>query len=69
LVTRDIVDGLFPGAPVGPFVEPAPTYNLRTRYATEFDGGNGFIMNRDAVMAALRAYVAGVRGLSDTTSA
>jgi hypothetical protein len=65
----DIVDELFPGSSVGPSIEPAPSYNLRTKHGGDFDGGNGFVMNRDAVMVALRAYVAEARSGSTATPA
>ncbi|MBL0405068.1 NAD(P)-dependent oxidoreductase [Microvirga aerilata] len=58
---REIVEELFPDAPVGPVVQPAPTYDLRTKYAELFGGRNGFIMNSKEVMAALKSYVTAVR--------
>ena len=38
LGTQRIVDGYFPGAPVGPARTPAATHRLCTRYAEEFGG-------------------------------
>lgn len=61
LVMRDIVDALFPGAAVGPFIQPAPVYNLRTNHAARFRGRDGFVMDAGQVMAALGSYVAAMR--------
>jgi hypothetical protein len=56
-----IIDALFPDAPVGPAAEPAPGYDLRTRHASLFGGENGYIMNAEAVLGAMAAFVAAER--------
>jgi dTDP-4-dehydrorhamnose reductase len=54
---KDVVEAFFPKAPVGVAVQPAPAYNLRTRYASLFGKRDEFIMSADEVMAELRSYV------------
>ena len=56
-----IVDGLFPGAPIGPERLPAPTYDVQTRHGPLFGGNDRYIMNEDAVFTALQAFVAAER--------
>ena len=54
---QTIIDRLFPGAPVGPAVEPAPIYQLRTRHARLFGGANGYVANAPSVMAAMDDFI------------
>lgn len=37
-------------------------YDMRTRYSSRFGGPDGYVMDREAVLAALRAYVEAERG-------
>jgi hypothetical protein len=55
--TAAIVDAFFPDAPVGPAVEPAPSYDLRTRHGQLFGGPAGYQLDRDAVMDELSAFI------------
>lgn len=57
IAMRTIIQRLFPNAKVGPAIEPAPAYRLRTRHAALFGGCGGHVMSRDAVMAAMTDYV------------
>jgi hypothetical protein len=61
LAMSRIIDAAFPGAPVGPAVEPAPRYDTRTRHARLFGGDGGYVMAGDAVLDALLRYVAAAR--------
>lgn len=48
---------LFPYAVVAQPTQPAPYYNLRTRYAEHFGGCDGFIMNEHEIVEAITGYV------------
>jgi NAD dependent epimerase/dehydratase family len=61
VITGDIVATYFPGAPVGPFTESAPVYQLRTRHAARFGGHDGFVMDARAVMDSVGVFVAEFR--------
>lgn len=56
-----IIDSYFPGAPVGPAQTPAPAYCLRTRYAEEFGGCGGYIMDAESCFEAIGEYVGSER--------
>lgn len=60
LASADILARLFPEAQTGPRQEPAPHYDVTTRYAQLFGGDGGYIMSSDASLAALEAYVQSV---------
>jgi len=55
-----IIDRFFPGAPVGPARQPAPRYDLRTRFGAAFghDRGDGYMLGAEAVLDAMGRYVA-----------
>lgn len=57
-----IVEAFFPGSPVGLPASPAPSYRLITGHAELFGGRDGYVMDAAAVMDAMGAYVASVRG-------
>jgi hypothetical protein len=61
LGTGEIVDTLFPNAPIAPPSQPAPAYNLNTKHAALFGGRDGYVMDAGQVMTALRTYVATAR--------
>src|SRR5262249_44884130 len=61
IVMRAVIDAFFSGAPVGPAVQPAPVYRLRTKHAEFFGGRDGFIMDTDQVIAALGSYISAAR--------
>lgn len=56
--TSDIVDRFFPGAPTARASEPAPVYDLRTRYSDVFGGPPGYILGRATVLDELAAFIA-----------
>lgn len=58
LPTQDILAALFPSTTTGRAAEPAPRYDLRTRYGPAFGGIPGYVMDRAAVLDALAAFVA-----------
>jgi hypothetical protein len=55
--TERIIAELFPGAVVGAAVQPAPYYRLGTAHAEVFGGQGRSIMDADAVLAELSAFV------------
>lgn len=55
---RTLLNRFFLHAAVGAPKEPAPRYHLRTRYAEQFGGANGFIMSSDACLHAIGEYIA-----------
>ena len=61
LAMSRIIDGMFPNAVVGPAVQPAPRYDMQTRYGRLFGGGDRYIMDADAVFEAMSRYVAAAR--------
>ena len=56
--TSEIVDRFFPGAPTAPASEPAPAYDLRTRYSEAFGGPPGYRLSGTAVLDDLAAFIA-----------
>jgi hypothetical protein len=56
-----IIEVLFPAVRLGPEKHPAPTYDVQTRHGRLFGGSGRYIMNADAVIAALSAFVAAER--------
>ena len=62
LAMSDVIDQLFPGAPVGPAAPPAPHYNLRTCHASLFGGRAGYMLDSAAVLEHMTHYVHGARG-------
>lgn len=56
-----IVEAAFPSAPVGPATQPAPRYDMRTRYGRLFGGGDRYLMDATACLAALCRFVEGAR--------
>lgn len=56
--TSDILEAFFPDAAVGPAVEPAPAYDLRTRHADLFGGPAGYQLDRATVMEELASFIA-----------
>lgn len=61
LAMADIIDRLFPGAPIAAAAEPAPHYRLTTKHAALFGGAGGFIADAPACLAAIAAFVARCR--------
>lgn len=55
--TSEIVDRFFPCAPTADASEPAPAYDLRTRYSDVFGGPAGYILGRAAVLDELAAFI------------
>lgn len=51
----------FPTALAGPPISPAPHYCLRTRFAAQFGGSNGYVMSADEVMRALAGFLEDAR--------
>jgi hypothetical protein len=45
LAMGEVRDCFFPGARLGVPTEPAPVYDLRTRYAREFGGRDGYVLD------------------------
>ena len=58
LPTSGIVDRFFPGAPTAPASEPAPVYDLRTKYSDMFGGPPGYMLDRATVLDELAAFIA-----------
>ncbi len=56
-----IIDALFPGAPVGPERLPGPAYDVQTRHGRLFGGHERYIMEAEAVLAAMATFVAAER--------
>ncbi|MCS3731648.1 NAD-dependent epimerase/dehydratase family protein [Bradyrhizobium betae] len=56
--TSDILHAFFPDAAVGPAIEPAPAYSLRTRHAELFGGPAGYQLHGTTVMAELASFIA-----------
>lgn len=56
--TSEIVDRFFAGAPTAAPSEPAPSYDLRTRYSAMFGGPSGYALGRAAVLDELAAFIA-----------
>jgi hypothetical protein len=56
--TSEIVDRFFPGAPTAPESGPAPAYDLRTRYSDMFGGPPGYMLDGNAVLDELAAFIA-----------
>lgn len=61
IAMTEIIEREFPDVPVGEPTMPAPRYDLRTRHAERFGGSNGYLMDRKAVLDAIRAYVGSAR--------
>lgn len=61
LESERILAELFTGAAVGPPVEPAPRYDLRTAHAKVFGGDGGYVMGADEVMREFGKFVGTVR--------
>ena len=55
--TAEIVDRFFSGAPTAAASEPAPSYDLRTKYSAMFGGPPGHMIGRDAVLNELATFV------------
>lgn len=53
----EIVESFFPNQQVGSATEPAPKYDLRSKYAGVYGGSDGYIMRRDSVLASIKSYV------------
>ena len=56
-------DAFFPGAVLGQPVEPAPTYNLRTRHAQAFGGSDGYVISAQSLLGEMARFVAEQRCL------
>ena len=56
-----IIADLFPGVPVGPERLPGPVYDVHTRHGRLLGGGERYIMDADAVLAALADFVGAER--------
>jgi hypothetical protein len=61
LAMSRIIEGMFPDAAVGPVVQPASRYDMQTRYGRLFGGGDRYVMDADAVFAAMSRYVVAAR--------
>jgi hypothetical protein len=55
--TSEIVNRFFSGAPTAPVSEPAPAYDLRTRYSDVFGGPAGYMLDRATVLHELAAFI------------
>jgi dTDP-4-dehydrorhamnose reductase len=56
--TSEILSAFFPDAKVGPEVEPAPSYRLRTTFSDLFGGPPGYLLDRIMVLGELAAFIA-----------
>jgi hypothetical protein len=57
LPMQAIVDAVFPGAPVGPAIAPAPRYALQTQHGRLFGGDGRYMMDAAASLEALCRFV------------
>lgn len=53
----EIRDLFFPDAQLGPATQPAPAYDLRTRYSDVFGGPAGYVMDAATVLQAMATFV------------
>lgn len=60
----DVADAFFPCAALGSATKPAPSYNLRTRYADLFGGANGYILRAETILGEMARYIAAERRLA-----
>jgi dTDP-4-dehydrorhamnose reductase len=58
IATSAILARSFPDKRVGAAAGASVAYDLRTRHAAAFGGGDGYVMTADAVLAELDAFVA-----------
>lgn len=61
LSMADVRDAFFPHAQLGPPTEPAPTYDLRTRYSEIFGGRAGYIIDATTTLGEMAHFVAEAR--------
>ncbi len=57
LSMRGIIDRFFPAAPVAAESEPAPRYQLRSRYAELFGGSEGYVLSAEALLEAIGRFI------------
>ncbi|HEX8307486.1 MAG TPA: NAD-dependent epimerase/dehydratase family protein [Allosphingosinicella sp.] len=61
LKMREAIDAFFPDARTGPAREPAPRYDLRTRYAELFGGTGSYVLHRTLTLGEMARFVAAER--------
>lgn len=58
---NEVIARFFPGVSVGPAVEPAPRYRLRTQHAALFGGNGPWVLDGETVLDAMGRFVAAER--------
>jgi hypothetical protein len=65
VLTRDIVDRFFPGAPVGePPAGGSPCYDIRTLHASVMGGSGGYMQDHAEVMRRMETFIAAASPVS-----